>query len=400
MSFLNEVDHTKADEEIDFGNMPIANAFYKDKIKHETFNMSVGFFESCKLVQLKTQPEAADMFNENYAFITGTSQSMVKHFHEIADKLNKILSWSSSSVVMEIGCNDGSFLEKVMDYTKNTVGVEPSANVAEMAKEKGIDTYVQFFGSNFSESEKLKNTVDTIYAANCICHIPDINYVFATAEKLLNDSGYFVYEDPYLGSMLSLGSFDQIYDEHTYIFSVTSVAKLAKKHNLHLVDCEWIPTHGGSMRYFISKEKKAVSKNIKKWLKYEDIFININSFKFFKDQIKFSGEVLKSKLLSYKENGIKVYGFGATSKSTTIMNYFGIDNNLIEKIYDNSPTKIGCITPITNIPIVSDSQWDSDKPEVVFLFAWNHRKEIEKKYNFSNSVKVLTHLRGDIESTI
>ena len=154
------------------------------------------------------------------------------------------------------------------------------------------------------------------------------------------------------------------------------------------------------MRYFISKEKKAVSKNIKKWLKYEDIFININSFKFFKDQIKFSGEVLKSKLLSYKENGIKVYGFGATSKSTTIMNYFGIDNNLIEKIYDNSPTKIGCITPITNIPIVSDSQWDSDKPEVVFLFAWNHRKEIEKKYNFSNSVKVLTHLRGDIESTI
>ena len=400
MSFLNEVDHTKADEEIDFGNMPIANAFYKDKIKHETFNMSVGFFESCKLVQLKTQPEAADMFNENYAFITGTSQSMVKHFHEIADKLNKILSWSSSSVVMEIGCNDGSFLEKVMDYTKNTVGVEPSANVAEMAKEKGIDTYVQFFGSNFSESEKLKNTVDTIYAANCICHIPDINDVFATAEKLLNDSGYFVYEDPYLGSMLSLGSFDQIYDEHTYIFSVTSVAKLAKKHNLHLVDCEWIPTHGGSMRYFISKEKKAVSKNIKKWLKYEDIFININSFKFFKDQIKFSGEVLKSKLLSYKENGIKVYGFGATSKSTTIMNYFGIDNNLIEKIYDNSPTKIGCITPITNIPIVPDSQWDSDKPEVVFLFAWNHRKEIEKKYNFSNSVKVLTHLRGDIESTI
>ena len=400
MSFLNEVDHTKADEEIDFGNMPIANAFYKDKIKHETFNMSVGFFESCKLVQLKTQPEAADMFNENYAFITGTSQSMVKHFHEIADKLNKILSWSSSSVVMEIGCNDGSFLEKVMDYTKNTVGVEPSANVAEMAKEKGIDTYVQFFGSNFSESEKLKNTVDTIYAANCICHIPDINDVFATAEKLLNDSGYFVYEDPYLGSMLSLGSFDQIYDEHTYIFSVTSVAKLAKKHNLHLVDCEWIPTHGGSMRYFISKEKKAVSKNIKKWLKYEDIFININSFKFFKDQIKFSGEVLKSKLLSYKENGIKVYGFGATSKSTTIMNYFGIDNNLIEKIYDNSPTKIGCITPITNIPIVSDSQWDSDKPEVVFLFAWNHRKEIEKKYNFSNSVKVLTHLRGDIESRI
>ncbi len=400
MSFSNEIDHTNANEEIDFGNMPIANAFYKNQIKHNTFNMTVGFFESCKLVQLKTQPEASEMFNEDYAFITGTSQSMVNHFHNVADHLNKKFSWSGSSTVMEIGCNDGSFLEKVMEYTKNTIGVEPSSNVGDMAKKKGIEIYTEFFGSNFSQINKFKNKIETIYAANCICHIPDVNDVFSTAEELLSQNGYFVYEDPYLGSMLSLGSFDQIYDEHTYIFSVTAVSKLAKKHNLKLVDCEWIPTHGGSMRYYVTKGDDAISDNVKNWLDYEDIFISLSNFKFFKDQIKFAGDVLKSKLHSYKEKGIKVYGFGATSKSTTIMNYFGIDNSLIEKIYDNSPTKIGCITPITNIPIVSDSEWNSDKPEVIFLFAWNHRKEIEKKYNFSNSIKVLTHLRGDIESTI
>jgi len=400
MKFLNEIDKTEASEEIDFGEMPIANAFYKDVVQHNTFNMTVGFFESCKLVQLKTQPEASDMFNEDYAFITGTSQSMVNHFHGVADQLHERFSWSESSIVMEIGCNDGSFLERVMDYTKTTIGVEPSANVGEMARQKGIKIYTEFFGSEFTAIKDLENSVETIYAANCICHIPDINDVFSTAEKLLTNNGHFVYEDPYLGSMLSLGSFDQIYDEHTFIFSVSAVSKLAENNGLKLVDCEWIPTHGGSMRYFISRDNIPVSPNVNKWLNYEKTFITLNTFKFFKDQIKFAGEVLKSKLESYKEKGIKVYGFGATSKSTTIMNYYGIDNSLIDKIYDNSPTKIGCITPITNIPIVSDQEWQDDNPEVIFMFAWNHRKEIEKKYNISNKIKVLTHLRGDIEVTI
>ena len=217
--------------------------------------MTVGYFDSCKLVQLETQPEASEMFNDNYAFITGTSQSMVNHFHDIADNLSKRLNWTNKSFVMEIGCNDGSFLEQVKKYTKHTIGVEPSDNVAEIAREKDIEVYTEFFGSNFSGISSLENKIDTIYAANCICHIPNINDVFFTAEKLLSKNGYFVYEDPYLGSMLSLGSFDQIYDEHTYIFSVTAVSKLAEKHGLKLVDCEWIPTHGGSMRYFITKSK-------------------------------------------------------------------------------------------------------------------------------------------------
>ena len=145
MKFLNEIDKTEASEEIDFGEMPIVNAFYKDVVQHNTFNMTVGFFESCKLVQLKTQPEASDMFNEDYAFITGTSQSMVNHFHGVADQLHERFSWSESSIVMEIGCNDGSFLERVMDYTKTTIGVEPSSNVGEMARQKGIEIYTEFF---------------------------------------------------------------------------------------------------------------------------------------------------------------------------------------------------------------------------------------------------------------
>ena len=269
MKFVNEIDGENYEEKIDFGPMPVANAFFRDQIEHKTFNMTVGYFDSCKLVQLETQPEASDMFNDSYAFITGTSQSMVNHFHNIADKLSKRLSWNNESIVMEIGCNDGSFLEQVKKYTKNTIGVEPSDNVAEIAREKDIEVYTEFFGSNFSGISTLENKIDTIYAANCICHIPNINDVFSTAEKLLSQNGYFVYEDPYLGSMLSLGSFDQIYDEHTYIFSVTAVSKLAEKHGLKLVDCEWIPTHGGSMRYFITKSNDQIEENVDSWLSYE-----------------------------------------------------------------------------------------------------------------------------------
>ena len=400
MSFLNEIDNSNCDDNIDFGPMPVANAFYENQIEHKTFNMSVGYFDSCKLVQLETQPEASDMFNDSYAFITGTSQSMVNHFHNLADKLSERLSWKNESIVMEIGCNDGSFLEQVKKYTKNTIGVEPSDNVAELAREKDIEVYTEFFGSNFSGISTLENKIDTIYAANCICHIPNINDVFSTAEKLLSQNGYFVYEDPYLGSMLSLGSFDQIYDEHTFIFSVTAVSKLAEKHGLKLVDCEWIPTHGGSMRYFITKSNDQIEENVDSWLSYEKIFITTETFSFFKNQIKFAGEVLKKKLTFLKKMNIEVFGFGATSKSTTILNYYGIDKNYITKIYDNSPTKIGCVTPITDIPIVSDKEWENDNPQAIFLFAWNHRKEIEKKYGFSSDMQVLTHLRSDIESSM
>ena len=400
MNFINEIDNTNCEEKIDFGPMPVANAFFKDQIEHKTFNMTVGYFDSCKLVQLETQPEASEMFNDNYAFITGTSQSMVNHFHDIADNLSSRLTWTNKSFVMEIGCNDGSFLEQVKKYTKNTIGVEPSDNVAKIAREKDIEVYTEFFGSNFSGISSLENKIDTIYAANCICHIPNINDVFSTAEKLLSKNGYFVYEDPYLGSMLSLGSFDQIYDEHTFIFSVTAVSKLAEKHGLKLVDCEWIPTHGGSMRYFITKSNDQIEENVDSWLSYEKIFITTETFLFFKNQIKFAGEVIKKKLKLLKKMNIEVFGFGATSKSTTILNYYGIDKNYITKIYDNSPTKIDCVTPITDIPIVSDKEWENDNPQAIFLFAWNHRKEIEKKYGFSSDMQVLTHLRSDIESSM
>ena len=135
--------------------------------------------------------------------------------------------------------------------------------------------------------------------------------------------------------------------------------------------------------------------------KLREIFITTETFfLFFKNQIKFAGEVLKKKLKLLKKMNIEVFGFGATSKSTTILNYYGIDKSYITKIYDNSPTKIGCVTPITDIPIVSDKEWENDNPQVIFLFAWNHRKEIEKKYGFSRDMQVLTHLRSDIESSM
>ena len=133
---------------------------------------------------------------------------------------------------------------------------------------------------------------------------------------------------------------------------------------------------------------------------YEKIFITTETFSFLRIRLNLLAEVLKKKLTSLKKMDVEVFGFGATSKSTTILNYYGIDKNLITKIYDNSPTKIGRVTPITDIPIVSDKEWENDNPQAIFLFAWNHRKEIEKKYGFSSDMQVLTHLRSDIESSM
>lgn len=397
---LSSIDGSISSSFIDFGEMPIANAFSNKGASVPTFRMIADFFPETKLVQLREQPEASDMFNEHYAFSTGSSQGMVDYFHNLANELSRELHWNKDTTLIEIGCNDGSFLEAAIGKVGHVIGVEPSANVAAIAKQKGIEVDVEFFGTDYSRLDLLNGAVDTIYAANVMCHIPDINSVFATAAKLLSPDGFLVFEDPYLGSMLSLGSFDQIYDEHTYIFSCNAIQALGRNFGLTLTDCKWTPTHGGSMRYTLTK-KSMQTDNVKSWLDYEDAFISEAFFEQFKLSIEQSKVILRRFFERMNNEGKVVVGLGATSKSTTILNYFGLNNTHIAKIFDNSSAKIGKYTPITNIPIVNDKEIYSSNFDSLFLFAWNHRAEIEKHYQRPLKDKfTFTHLRADLEKLI
>ena len=199
---------------------------------------------------------------------------------------------------------------------------------------------------------------------------------------MLNKNGLFVFEEPYLGSMFEKISYDQIYDEHIFIFSATSVSKIFKLFDMELIDVLPQTTHGGSIRYIIArKNNHKISNNVNILLEKEKLrnLDNISSCKEFKDRCELSKIKTRETLLKFKNNNYKIAGYAATSKSTTILNYCNINNKVIDYICDTTPEKIGKFSPGTHIPIVDMSHFKKFIPDVAYLFAWNHKDEIFKK---------------------
>ena len=382
-----------------FGKMPIANGFLKKKDfkKEFFFNLEVGFSKKISLFQINDHPNPKQMFNQNYPFFTGSSKEMIKHFKKYSNWIKKYYG-KNLKYLVEIGSNDGTFLSNFKNNKIKTFGIEPSTNVAQISKKRGIKTINNFFTyENVKKLNKLKNKINVISAANVICHIPNLNSLIKGIKFLLNDKGIFVFEEPYLGSMYDKGSYDQIYDEHIFIFSVTSILKIFKLHNLDLVDAIPQKTHGGSMRYVIAKKGSyKIKNNVKKLLLKEKI-LKIDSFSGclkFKKNCEISKKKLKVKINNLKKKNKSIAGYAATSKSTTILNYCKISNKDIDFICDTTPEKIGKYSPGTHIPIVSMDYFYKKLPDSVFLFAWNHKKEIFKKEKkLINKNKWFAHIK-------
>lgn len=372
-----------------FGKMPIANGFLEKKnFKKEFFyDLDVGFSKDICLLQIANHPKPDQMFHKNYPFYTSSSKSMEEHFKSYSNWCKKFLKKNSN--IIEIGSNDGTFLRNFRGKDTNCVGFEPSKNVSDLAKKRGIKSINKFFNSKTISLIKsfLKNT-DLICAANVICHIPDIKDVFKSVETLLSEDGVFVFEEPYLGSVFDKTSFDQIYDEHIFIFSALSIDKMSSKCGLKLIDLIPQKTHGGSMRYVLAKKTsvRTISERVKRIIKKEKTknLHNIKSCIEFKKKCLSIKKNLKNKLIELKKRNKKVCGYAATSKSTTILNYCDIGPDLIEYISDTTPEKIGKYSPGMHIPIKSHKHFVKNKPDIAVLFAWNHKREIikkEKNYN-------------------
>ncbi len=374
----------KIDPFMSFGRMPIANGFLnKDKFNEEFFfEMEVGFSDDLSLFQLNDHPKPTMMFNENYPFFTGSSQQMKLHFKNYANWIKKYHPNTIKNII-EIGSNDGTFLKNFNSNDYNTLGFEPSDNVAERASKGGVNTINEFFNKNSVINQKnFINNTDLICAANVICHVPDLNDLIQAVCLMLNKSGLFIFEEPYLGSMFEKISYDQIYDEHIFIFSVTSISKIFKLFDMELVDVFPQTTHGGSMRYITGRKNiHKISDNVNTLLEKEKLknLDNISSCKKFKNNCELSKIKTRESLLKFKDNNYKIAGYAATSKSTTILNYCNINNKIIDYICDTTPEKIGKFSPGTHIPIVDMYHFKKFNPDVAYLFAWNHKDEILKK---------------------
>jgi len=389
------------EEFIDFGKQPIANGFlHKNQFCDEFFfHMKVAFCPNCKMVQLVEQPDREQMFHENYSFLSSTSTYMKKHFEDFSSNIMNLQKINQNSFVVEIGCNDGIMIENFKKKNIPHLGIEPSKNVADIARKKGINITNEFFDIKLAKNVIQKyGRADAIVSANVMCHIPYIHSIFEGITQLLKEDGTFVFEDPYVGDIIQKASFDQIYDEHTFLFSVMSVSYLASIHNLEVIDTNYQITHGGSMRYTLAhKGKKTISKSVKEQLQKEkELGLNtLKVYQEFTDKVIIVKNDLMKLLNKLKNENKKIVAYGATSKSTTVTNFFGITSEHIECIYDTTPTKYDKFSPGAHIPIIPYDKFRESKPDYVVLFAWNHAKEImekEKEYMDKNGIKWIMYV--------
>ena len=382
-----------------FGKMPIANGFLsKDQFKKEFFfDLEVGFSKTISLFQLNDHPKPKQMFNKNYPFFTGSSKGMVEHFKTYSNWIIKKYGKRLNNLI-EIGSNDGTFLSNFKNTKFNVLGFEPSKNVAEVSKKRGIKTINEFFNlKNTKKLKKLKKNVQIISAANAICHVPNLISLIKGVDFLLSKEGLFIFEEPYLGSMFEKTSYDQIYDEHIFMFSLSSIKKIFNLFDFELIDAIPQKTHGGSMRYVVGRKKMHKKTKRLSILLLKERKKNIDSYKGclnFKKKCENSKNKLVSKVKKFKRNNLKIAGYAATSKSTTILNYCKIGTNYIDYICDTTKEKIGKYSPGMHIPIVNMNYFKKNIPDKAFLFAWNHKKEIFKKEKrFTNQKKWFAHIK-------
>jgi 2-polyprenyl-3-methyl-5-hydroxy-6-metoxy-1,4-benzoquinol methylase len=368
-----------------FGRMPIANGFLtaNEFSSEYFFEMEVGFCDSCKGFQLIHQPDPKKMFHENYAFFSSLSIHMQVHFKKFASEVMGLLKNDPQKFVIELGSNDGIMLKNFMEAGYRHLGIEPSTNVAKIANNNNIHSISKFFSSKLaSEIIAEYGHADAITSANVMCHIPDINDVAQGISKLLKPGGFLVFEDPYLGSMIEKTSYDQIYDEHVFIFSAHSVSYIFEQNGMELIDVIPQETHGGSMRYVLAHKgahEIKPSVDLIMSLERDQGLDSIQTFQKFKERCEKSKVDLLKLLQDLKNQGKRVIGYAATSKSTTILNYCGIGPDLIEFIADTTPLKQGKFSPGMHIPVKPYSAFQKQKPDYAVLFAWNHWGEIKQK---------------------
>lgn len=388
-------------EIIDFGKQPLGNGFLeKEDINQEYFySMRIGFSEKSMMLQLLEQPEPKRMFHNNYAFFSSTSKNMAVHFESFAESVIKSLNMKENSpFVIELGCNDGILLKHFAKKNIKHLGIEPSTNVANEAKKIGINTISEFFSEELADKIlETEGQCDRFLSANVMCHIPNINNVALGIKKLLKKKGLLIFEDPYLGDVVKKTSYDQIYDEHIFLFSALSIKFLFEKHNMELVDLIPQNTHGGSMRYIIGhKDQHIISKNVENIISTELKLglNNIQNKQVLKSNVERSKTQLFSLLKKLKSEGKTIAGYAATSKSTTVFNYCNIGPELVDYICDSTPLKQGKLSPGMHIPIVSPNEFKKNPPDYALLLAWNHSEEImqnEKEFT-NNGGKWITHI--------
>ncbi|MGW4058127.1 methyltransferase domain-containing protein [Amycolatopsis sp. NPDC004747] len=372
-------------EFFDFGRQPLSDAFVDPARPGEEFffRLATGICESCSMVQLMAEVPRDKMFHEDYPYLSSGSTFMREHFGKLAERFRTTELTGADPFVVELGCNDGVMLKALADAGIRHLGVEPSGGVAKLAAAKGINVRNAFFEESTAEDiVATEGRADVIYAANTLCHIPYMASILRGVATLLAPHGVFVFEDPYFADIVERTSFDQIYDEHFFFFTVRSVQAMAEHHGLELVDAERLPVHGGEVRYTLALPGARTPAPAVARLRAEEEARELADFETlrrFGDRVRQNCADLVGLLEKLRDEGKRVVGYGATAKSATVLNHCGIGPDLLAFVSDTSPTKQGRLTPGSHIPVRPPSEFADPYPDYALLLAWNHAEEITAK---------------------
>ncbi len=377
----------------DLQTCPPSNAMVNQDrlLEPETyFPLKTFVCNNCWLVQVDELEKAEAIFNAEYTYFSSFSTSWLEHARRYTEQMIDRFGYDDSSMIVEIASNDGYLLQYFKEKNIPVLGVEPTANTAAVAKEKGIDSIVDFFGSHLAE-QQLKAKADLILGNNVLAHVPDINDFVKGVKLALKPNGVNTFEFPHLCKLVSENQFDTIYHEHFSYLSLTAVKTIFEAQGLTIFDVQELPTHGGSLRIFAKHSDcvlHKVTSNVQYILEKErDLGVtNLSYYQGFQtnvDQIKYQ---VWNFLIDAKREGKKVIGYGAAAKGNTLLNYAGIKgNDLISFVVDASPYKQGKFLPGSRIPVVGKEQIDQFKPDYILIFPWNLKTEIATQLNYCKS---------------
>ncbi len=370
---------------IDLINSPPANSFLTKEQLNEPevfYPLKLYVCENCFLVQIDEYKKSGEIFNQDYAYFSSFSTSWLEHAKRYVEMITDRLRLNAASHVIEIASNDGYLLQYLLEKQIPCLGIEPSANTAQVAREKGIETLEKFFGANLAKKLAQEGRkADLIIGNNVLAHVPDINDFVKGLKIALGPGGVITMEFPHLMRLVEQNQFDTIYHEHFSYLSFLAVQRIFVAHDLDIFDVEELPTHGGSLRIYAKHREdsaKAISSNVNALQKREFV-AGVNDLSYYPGFQSKAGNVkysLLSFLLEQKQSGTKVVGYGAAAKGNTLLNYCGVKKDLIEFVVDVSPHKQGKYLPGSHIPVVKEEEITRLKPGYVLVLPWNIRDEI------------------------
>jgi SAM-dependent methyltransferase len=368
---------------LDLGHQPLCDSLLTKEMLNQpeiTYPLRMIWCEECSLAQIDYCVEGSTVFHSNYPYRTGITKELVEYQHSISKSLISKYNLKSGDLVVDIGCNDGTLLRGFKEHGIKVLGIEPT-NIAKIANQNGIEVLQNFFTADLAKEIKNKyGEASLILATNMFAHMATIGEVISGVEILLKDGGVFVIENHYLMDVIQGGQFDTTYHEHLRTYSLKSLNRLFNYYNFTITDVERGSRYGGNIRAHITKGKnRPVSKNVTALLNLEETagLYKLETYKKFAERVKKAKKDFMNFIIKIKEDGRTVVANSCPGRCVTLLNYYGVDDDLIPYIAEQPTSlKLGMFLPGKHIPVINNEVLVKDQPDYVILLAWHYAEPI------------------------